>query len=250
MASHGMSVVEIERGRDHRARGSACDHRKAPATTAGSPPARRSASTAPPPGDHRLRTTADPTGTTRPRHARTTAPAAPRPWGTVLTGEENFNQYFDASGDARRRATPTSYARYGITGDRQPRLERGRPPLRPDHGAARAVPVRLDRRGRPLRPDVDAAQAHDARPVQARGRQRRHRPTTASAVGLHGRRRARRLHLQVRLPRQVSTAAARQRRPPPQPDPAGRTAPSTSPRFTGDGRERRPSTTAPASGSR
>ena len=38
------------------------------------------------------------------------------PWGTVLSGEENFNQYFDTVRRARLRATPTSYARYGITG--------------------------------------------------------------------------------------------------------------------------------------
>jgi secreted PhoX family phosphatase len=37
------------------------------------------------------------------------------PWGTVLTGEENFNQYFDKSGDLDSRYT-TQYARYGLSG--------------------------------------------------------------------------------------------------------------------------------------
>ena len=37
------------------------------------------------------------------------------PWGTVLSGEENFNQYFEASGDADP-AYAASYARYGISG--------------------------------------------------------------------------------------------------------------------------------------
>ena len=131
--------------------------------------------------------------------------------------------------------------------DRQPRLERGRPPVRPDHGAARAVPVRLDRRGRPQRPHGHPSQAHDARTLQARGRQRRpgrQRP----GGGLHGRRRARRLHLQVRLPRQDG-ARRQQRGGAPQPHPSRGTAPSTSPRSTATG-SRTAGTTAPAAGSR
>jgi secreted PhoX family phosphatase len=37
------------------------------------------------------------------------------PWGTVLTGEENFNQYFDKSGDLAPRFA-VQYARYGLSG--------------------------------------------------------------------------------------------------------------------------------------
>ena len=37
------------------------------------------------------------------------------PWGTALSGEENFNQYFDKSGELDPRYT-AQYARYGITG--------------------------------------------------------------------------------------------------------------------------------------
>ncbi|TIC84003.1 PhoX family phosphatase [Nocardioides sp. GY 10127] len=65
-------------------------------------------------GSELLRTAADPTGT---RVLGTIANCAggTTPWGTVLSGEENFNNYFDASGDL-----PAEYAeqnaRYGITG--------------------------------------------------------------------------------------------------------------------------------------
>jgi secreted PhoX family phosphatase len=38
------------------------------------------------------------------------------PWGTVLSGEENFNGYFDASGALDSRYA-TSYKRYGLAGD-------------------------------------------------------------------------------------------------------------------------------------
>ena len=37
------------------------------------------------------------------------------PWGTVLSGEENFNGYFDKSGDLDPRYA-ASYARYGLNG--------------------------------------------------------------------------------------------------------------------------------------
>ena len=46
------------------------------------------------------------------------------PWGTVLTGEENFDQYFEASGHTDARHAD-SYARYGITGNP---TAAGRPP--------------------------------------------------------------------------------------------------------------------------
>ena len=85
------------------------------------------------------------------------------------------------------------------------RLERGRPALRPDPRAARAVPVRLDHRDRPARPDEHPAQAHDAGPLQARGRQHPDRRQRARG-GLPRRRRARRLPLQVRLGRPLRPA--------------------------------------------
>ena len=65
-------------------------------------------------GDERLKTVADPTGTVAHGTLNNCA-GGTTPWGTVLSGEENFNQYFDKSGalDARYAA---EYARYGITG--------------------------------------------------------------------------------------------------------------------------------------
>ena len=97
------------------------------------------------------------------------------PWGTVLTAEENFNQYF-----ANRRRLPASdprkaiHARYGLpTGDSEPRLGEVLQPLRRRQGAERAVPLRLGGRDRPLRPELDAQEAHRARPLQARSRDER-----------------------------------------------------------------------------
>lgn len=112
MASHGMSVVQVERGRrpgswkrsHHRG---ARLNRRVTASTGFEV-------TGPAAGDRRLRTAADPSGR---RVSGTFANCAggTTPWGTVLSGEENFNGYFDASGplDARYSA---SYARYGLTG--------------------------------------------------------------------------------------------------------------------------------------
>ena len=65
-------------------------------------------------GDARLRTTADPTGTVV-RGTLNNCAGGMTPWGTVLSGEENINQYFDKSGDLDPRYA-AEYARYGITG--------------------------------------------------------------------------------------------------------------------------------------
>ena len=70
------------------------------------------------------------------------------PWGTVLSGEENFNQYFVANATARDGPLRHPDER------RRPRLVDGRPALRrPPAGLReRGQPLRLDRRGRPRRP--------------------------------------------------------------------------------------------------
>ena len=75
------------------------------------------------------------------------------PWGTILSGEENFNGYFVAPG------TSAADKRYGLTnkptapavGTRRPALRHPQPRLR-----ERGQPLRLDRGGRPVRPHVDA----------------------------------------------------------------------------------------------
>jgi secreted PhoX family phosphatase len=112
MASHGMSVVEVKRGR-------------VPGSWMRVPPARTTYNrrvhvgstlrlSGPAAGDPRLRTSADPEGTTVLGTINNCA-GGTTPWGTVLSGEENFNGYFDASG-ALSADYAASYARYGITG--------------------------------------------------------------------------------------------------------------------------------------
>jgi secreted PhoX family phosphatase len=113
MQAHGMSVLEIERGNRS---GSwkrvspkrATLNRRITATT----PIRL---TGPAAGDPRLRTSQDPTG----RLVRGTfanCSGGETPWKTVLSGEENFNGYFDVSGALDDRYTE-SYERYGVTGE-------------------------------------------------------------------------------------------------------------------------------------
>ncbi len=112
IASHGMAVVEIVRGRrtgswvtaDHRT--SRHNRRITGATpfTLDGPAA----------GDARLRTSEDPTGRTV-LGTFGNCSGGTTPWGTVLSGEENFNGYFDATGPLDSRYT-ASYERYGLTG--------------------------------------------------------------------------------------------------------------------------------------
>ncbi|MGO4360736.1 PhoX family protein [Terrabacter sp. RAF57] len=110
MAAHGMSVVTIERG---RAQGSwiRADHRRAHHNR------RVTVHTefafhGPAAGHELLRTAADPTGT-RVNGTFGNCAGGTTPWGTVLSGEENFNGYFDASG-AVDAANATSFKRYGL----------------------------------------------------------------------------------------------------------------------------------------
>ncbi len=112
MASHGMSVVEIERGRkagswrrsNHR--GARLNRR----ITASTP----FVVDGPAAGSERLRTSADPSGR-RVLGTFANCSGGTTPWGTVLSGEENFNGYFDKSGALDSRYSE-SYARYGLTG--------------------------------------------------------------------------------------------------------------------------------------
>ena len=94
MMAHGLSVVEIKRG----ARQGSYQRVR---------PARTSINrrihldtpfelTGPAAGAHRLRTAADPTGT-RVMGTLNNCSGGVTPWGTVLSAEENFNYYFEAS---------------------------------------------------------------------------------------------------------------------------------------------------------
>jgi secreted PhoX family phosphatase len=113
MASHGMSVVEIKR--DTRTSGAwrrvAVSRTRYNRRVTASTPMRV---TGPAAGHPRLRTSADPSGRVVLGTLNNCA-GGMTPWGTVLTGEENFNQYFEASGTTDPRYAE-SYARYGITG--------------------------------------------------------------------------------------------------------------------------------------
>jgi secreted PhoX family phosphatase len=106
--AHGMSVVELRRRRRgrqwHYLRGARLNRRitlntefRVDGPAAGSP---------------LLRTAGDPSGR-RVRGTMNNCSGGTTPWGTVLSGEENFNQYFRATG------TSPQEARYGLapTGD-------------------------------------------------------------------------------------------------------------------------------------
>ncbi|MGE5719781.1 MAG: PhoX family protein [Nocardioidaceae bacterium] len=113
MASHGMSVVKVRRSSPD----TGVWRRVAPARTTYN--RRITAHTrmrldGPAAGDRRLRTGADSTGTIV-RGTLNNCAGGMTPWGTILSGEENFNQYFDRSGELDSRYAE-SYARYGITG--------------------------------------------------------------------------------------------------------------------------------------
>ncbi len=97
------------------------------------------------------------------------------------------------------------------------RLARLRPALGRHLGGVRqrAQPVRLDRRGRPVRPALHAGEAHRDGSLQARGRQRDRQPRRARGR-LHGRRRALRLPLPLRV-EGPAPRARRQLAPPRQP---------------------------------
>ena len=113
MASHGMSVVEIRR--DSRVSGA---WRQVPVSrtrynrrvTVSTP----MQVTGPAAGHPRLQTSADPSGRLVLGTLNNCA-GGMTPWGTVLSGEENFNQYFEASAGTDERYA-ASYARYGISG--------------------------------------------------------------------------------------------------------------------------------------
>ncbi|MCH1865196.1 PhoX family phosphatase [Nocardioides sp. CFH 31398] len=110
MYNHGMSVVEIKRG---RVEGSwlrvqprfASHNRRIHLDT-------EFEVTGPAAGTDRLKTSADASGRTVLGTLNNCA-GGTTPWGTVLSGEENFNQYFGTEGTPNPEYA-ASYARYGL----------------------------------------------------------------------------------------------------------------------------------------
>ena len=111
MASHGMSVVKIRRdGTDgaYRVADRANPYNRRLHTQS------EFRVVGPAAGDDRLKTSADPYGR-RVLGTLNNCAGGLTPWGTVLSGEENFNQYFERSGTSPAEYD-ASYARYGING--------------------------------------------------------------------------------------------------------------------------------------
>ncbi|MFG2054027.1 PhoX family protein [Micromonospora sp. NPDC048930] len=114
MAAHGMSVVEIERvdgtGQWRPVRGGRRRYNRRVTALA-----TKFELTGPAAGSAWLRTAADPQGRTVVGTLNNCAGGV-TPWGTVLSGEENFNQYF-VGGDGAPEELKPKLARYGIPTD-------------------------------------------------------------------------------------------------------------------------------------
>ncbi|KUJ67801.1 phosphatase [Streptomyces albus subsp. albus] len=110
-AAHGMSVVVAQEERKLGRLTAVNRHRLNRRITAITP----FEVTGPAAGSKLLRTSADPTGR-RILGTLNNCGGGITPWGTVLSGEENFNQYFGNGGSVTDPETAARLKRYGITG--------------------------------------------------------------------------------------------------------------------------------------
>ncbi|MCU0246071.1 MAG: PhoX family phosphatase [Bryobacter sp.] len=115
IAAHGVTVVEIQRmpnaweyiqysRYNRRFTGSSAMELTGPAA-----------------GDDLLKTSADPTGR-RVAGTLNNCAGGKTPWGTLLTAEENFNQYFGNVNGLPAGVVKTAHTRYGLTNGASPRL--------------------------------------------------------------------------------------------------------------------------------
>ncbi|MEU1666576.1 PhoX family phosphatase [Streptomyces sparsogenes] len=110
-AAHGLSVLVTEEDRRLGRLTAVPRHRLNRRITATTP----FEVTGPAAGSKLLRTSADPTGK-RILGTLNNCGGGITPWGTVLSGEENFNQYFANGGSVTDPATAARLKRYGIAG--------------------------------------------------------------------------------------------------------------------------------------
>ncbi|MCK0091526.1 PhoX family phosphatase [Rhodococcus sp. F64268] len=110
IANHGMSVVQVkgESGSGRLTPEFGEYNRRITGTT-------EFLVTGPAAGSDLLKTTADPTGT-RVAGTLNNCAGGVTPWGTVLSGEENFNQYFANAETVTDPAGAERLARYGLEG--------------------------------------------------------------------------------------------------------------------------------------
>ncbi|OEU96182.1 PhoX family protein [Streptomyces oceani] len=110
-AAHGLTVLVTEEQRGGRL--TALSRHRLNRRITGTTPVEL---TGPAAGGELLRTSADPEGRTV-LGTLNNCGGGTTPWGTVLSGEENFNQYFANAARVDDPATRKRLARYGLTGE-------------------------------------------------------------------------------------------------------------------------------------
>jgi secreted PhoX family phosphatase len=111
LAAHGMSVVVLDPDGSGPGLTVAAGHQLNRRITGSTP----HTFTGPAAGSELLKTSADPTGTTV-LGTLNNCGGGTTPWGTVLSGEENFDQYFGNGENVTDPTVATRLARYGLSG--------------------------------------------------------------------------------------------------------------------------------------